>query len=93
LDLTSTSLLSTRTPLSTVTVTRLIRIAYGDYKLDTIPPGMAIPVPYKPVATQKAKGSLVGERREQISSARGKHNSRSRERKSAAPVTWVTSAL
>ena len=38
-----------------VSVTRLIRIAYGDYKLDTIPPGMAIPVPYKPVTNQKAK--------------------------------------
>jgi hypothetical protein len=41
-----------------VTVTRLIRVAYGDYRLDTIPAGMAIPVPWKPIEKQKAQGSL-----------------------------------
>jgi 23S rRNA pseudouridine2605 synthase len=42
-----------------LTVNRLIRIAYGDYQLQTIPPGMAIPVPTKPVLEQKRKGPLV----------------------------------
>eukprot|EP00429_Kryptoperidinium_foliaceum_P007019 CAMPEP_0176005810 /NCGR_PEP_ID=MMETSP0120_2-20121206/2398_1 /TAXON_ID=160619 /ORGANISM="Kryptoperidinium foliaceum, Strain CCMP 1326" /LENGTH=354 /DNA_ID=CAMNT_0017338529 /DNA_START=150 /DNA_END=1211 /DNA_ORIENTATION=- len=41
------------------TVTRLIRIQYGDYTLQTIPPGMAIEVPFKPLAKQKAKGPLM----------------------------------
>jgi hypothetical protein len=39
-------------------VTRLIRTAYGDYQLQSIPPGLAIPVPWKSVERQKAKGSL-----------------------------------
>jgi hypothetical protein len=42
-----------------VNVTRLIRVSFGDYKLDTIPPGMAIEVPYKPVEGQRRKGSLA----------------------------------
>ena len=42
-----------------VTVTRLIRISYGDYELQTIPPGMAIEVPFRSVESQKAKGSLT----------------------------------
>ncbi|CAJ1946904.1 unnamed protein product [Cylindrotheca closterium] len=41
-----------------MSVTRLIRISYGDYQLHSIPPGLAIPVPWKPVANQKRKGSL-----------------------------------
>jgi len=66
-----------------LSVTRLIRIAYGDYKLDTIPPGMAIPVPYKPVTHQKAKGSLAAR------SPRKKENKRAEQ--IASPVKWVTS--
>jgi pseudouridine synthase len=42
-----------------VNVTRLIRVSFGDYKLDTIPPGMAIEVPYKPIEGQRRKGSLA----------------------------------
>lgn len=41
-----------------VSVTRLVRIAYGDYQLDTIPPGLAIEVPIKPIERQKRKGSI-----------------------------------
>lgn len=66
-----------------VSVTRLIRIAYGDYKLNTIPPGMAIPVPYKPVTNQKARGSLA---KRQPSKRKPKD-----EEKVAQPVQWVTS--
>jgi 23S rRNA pseudouridine2605 synthase len=64
-------------------VTRLIRIAYGDYKLQTIPPGMALPVPYKPVTQQKAKGSLAAR-----SPLKRKNK---KEEKIASPVKWVTS--
>mmetsp|Transcript_30737 Transcript_30737/g.70330 ORF Transcript_30737/g.70330 Transcript_30737/m.70330 type:complete len:513 (-) Transcript_30737:24-1562(-) len=39
-------------------VTRLIRLSYGDYDLNTIPTGMAIEVPFKPIETQKRKGHL-----------------------------------
>jgi hypothetical protein len=46
-----------------VTVTRLIRISYGDYTLNTIPPGMAVEMPYKPIEAQKARGSVVPKRK------------------------------
>ena len=39
-------------------VTRLIRTSFGDYDLNTIPPGLAIEVPFKPLEGQKCKGSF-----------------------------------
>jgi hypothetical protein len=36
-----------------VNVTRLIRISFGEYDLNTIPPGLAIEVPCKPLLHQK----------------------------------------
>jgi len=39
-------------------VTRLIRISFGDYDLNTIPSGLAIEVPVKRLETQKRKGEL-----------------------------------
>ncbi|EEC47722.1 predicted protein [Phaeodactylum tricornutum CCAP 1055/1] len=42
-----------------LTVTRLIRISYGDYRLQTIPPGMAIEVPAKHIENQKHRGRLI----------------------------------
>ncbi len=39
-------------------VTRLIRISYGDYDLNTIPPGMAIEVRCKPLGEMKRRGPL-----------------------------------
>jgi len=66
--------------MNKVTVTRLIRIAYGDYVLRTIPPGMAIEVPYKPVETQKARGAL----RSKVSTSTG---AASRN----ATVKWIRS--
>jgi len=44
-------------------VTRLIRISYGDYSLNTIPPGMAIEVPVKDLDSQKRCGSILIKRR------------------------------
>lgn len=40
-------------------VTRLIRISYGDYSLDTIPPGMALEVPIKALDQHKKRGKLL----------------------------------
>jgi len=39
-------------------VTRLIRISYGDYDLNTIPPGRAIEVPARDYESMKKKGQL-----------------------------------
>mmetsp|Transcript_11292 Transcript_11292/g.17471 ORF Transcript_11292/g.17471 Transcript_11292/m.17471 type:complete len:398 (-) Transcript_11292:76-1269(-) len=39
-------------------VTRLIRISVGDYQLQTIPPGMAVEIPFKAIEDQKRKGPL-----------------------------------
>ena len=64
-----------------MTVTRLIRVSYGDYTLHSIPPGMAIEVPYKPVKKQKAKGPLLQKRDVQPPSETG-----------APEVKWVRSA-
>lgn len=36
----------------------MIRILYGDYQLQTLPPGMILEVPYKPIEKQIRKGSL-----------------------------------
>lgn len=40
-------------------VTRLIRVSFGDYELNTIPSGMAIEVPFKNLESQKKKGDLL----------------------------------
>ena len=71
-----------------LSVTRLIRIQYGDYKLDTIPAGMAIPIPYKAVTYQKAKGQLY------IPSNKKKNTGTDKDNKkiqTATPVKWISS--
>ena len=64
----------------TVTVTRLIRVSYGDYQLQSIPRGMAIEVPYKPLDRQKRKGPL------RLAAGR---SSRKGQQPIAPPVKWV----
>ena len=60
-------------------MTRLIRIAYGDYDLQSIPPGLAIQVPWKAVERQKARGRLFS-----------KPTRKTRRKKTeAAPISWV----
>lgn len=44
-------------------VTRLIRTSYGDYSLNTIPPGKAIEVPVKDLDDQKRRGPITIRRR------------------------------
>lgn len=69
-------------------VTRLIRISYGDYDLNTIPPGMAIEVPYKQLAEMKKKGPLFansdGKRR-----MKKKTESDTDEDVSSSKVEWI----
>ncbi|KAG7351014.1 ribosomal large subunit pseudouridine synthase B [Nitzschia inconspicua] len=68
-----------------MTVTRLIRIGYGDYRLDTIPKGMAIPVPYKPVERQRAKGAFA----EKLRLKQRHHNDKRAQQ--ASPIKWINS--
>ena len=75
-------------PSKQVTVTRLIRISYGDYELHNIPRGLAIEVPYKPIEKQKSKGSLFSnddKRRRQ------ERKRRQNDERKASPIKWVTS--
>lgn len=67
-----------------VTVSRLIRTSYGDYDLNTIPPGMAIEVPVKQLDQQKKKGRI------QTSTIKKKHNQNDNESEGqASPVQWI----
>jgi hypothetical protein len=45
-----------------VKVTRLIRTSFGDYDLNTIPPGMAIEIPMKSLESQRKRGPLFPRR-------------------------------
>ena len=62
------------------TVTRLLRVAFGDYRLQTIPPGKVMEVPVKEIGQQTRKGRLEPSKR--------KRSPRS-ESTAAPPVTWV----
>ena len=80
---------ATQILIASVKVTRLIRTAYGDYDLNTIPPGMAIEVPVKPLEKQKKRGRVVRRindkakiNRRAYSDAEGKVDER-------ATVQWV----
>lgn len=66
-----------------LSVTRLIRTSFGDYHLDTIPPGMAIEVPVKPLESQKRKGKME---RPKI---RKKTIGKSHQQERASPVEWI----
>jgi hypothetical protein len=67
----------------TVTVTRLIRTSYGDYQLQTIPPGMALEVPFKPIKQQTHRGQLFKRKKKVV----GKDTEPAES--SAVPVEWV----
>jgi hypothetical protein len=72
-----------------VTVTRLIRISYGDYQLETIPPGMTLEVPMKELSQQRHRGPLFADKRKDKKKAASKTVPKL---PSAAPVQWVTHA-
>ena len=73
-------------------VTRLVRISYGDYDLNTIPPGRAIEVPCKNLGAMKKRGSLFvadGGRKDETKT---KHSSEKVDGKDVqtSSVEWVT---
>jgi len=69
-------------------VTRLIRTSYGDYDLNTIPPGMAIEVPVKPLDKQKKKGGIAA--RNHLAESRAvKKGAMSDKARDRATVQWV----
>lgn len=73
-------------------VTRLIRTSFGDYDLNTIPPGLAIEVPYKSLESQKRKGLLSQRpKRKNLSEAVGGRVSDQQfnDRTSPSPVEWI----
>ena len=69
-------------------VTRLIRISFGDYSLNTIPPGMAIEVPVKPLETQRRKGGFDPTRRPRAKRGNAREE-RGGGQEKAAPVEWI----
>lgn len=73
-------------------VTRLIRTQYGDYSLNTIPPGMAIEVPVKELDTQKKKGHVVSPARKNKRRQNGKASNGTNGSSNRATVEWVRHA-
>ena len=63
-------------------VTRLIRISYADYDLNTIPPGLAIEVPCKQLEGMKSRGAL-------FTSGREKKGKVEKKVDGATAVEWV----
>ena len=78
-----------------VNVTRLIRTSYGDYQLQTIPPGMAIEVPCKPIVRQKHRGPLWKPKTASSSSGTKATTTTTKQKNGddkeehARPVQWV----
>lgn len=68
-------------------VTRLIRIGYGDYDLNTIPPGMAIEVPVKFLSSQKKAGNLWPASKKKDMKENDNQNENLED--SAAPIKWI----
>ena len=69
-----------------VNVTRLIRISYGDYQLQTIPPGMALEVPLR--TFHKRRGPFNPAPKKVANKKDTKKDETDEDR--AAPVRWVT---
>lgn len=68
-------------------VTRLIRISFGDYSLNTIPSGMAIEVPLKSLEGQIRKGELfTGVQKDQRKVNDPSHNQKGND---IEPIQWV----
>ena len=65
-------------------VTRLIRTNFGDYNLDTIPPGLAIEVPVKSLESHKKRGKLETGRK-----VAQKKQNEPKDQDAAVPVQWI----
>ena len=75
-------------------VTRLIRVSFGDYDLNTIPPGLAIEVPFKSLESQKRKGiltqkSMIKKKKASQSSTSTNNKSNANENENPSPVEWI----
>mmetsp|Transcript_15154 Transcript_15154/g.27443 ORF Transcript_15154/g.27443 Transcript_15154/m.27443 type:complete len:430 (-) Transcript_15154:892-2181(-) len=68
-------------------VTRLIRTSFGDYDLNTIPPGMAIEIPMKSLESQRKRGPLFPKRK----SSRPKTSTSSDGPTPPRNVEWIKS--
>ena len=68
-------------------VTRLIRTQYGDYDLHSIPPGMAIEVPMKPLDTQRKRGSI--ELTKHLNFNKKASSQKISKSEEAKPVQWI----
>ena len=74
-------------------VTRLIRISYGDYFLNNIPPGLAVQVPFIKLEKHKNRGSL----RKKNNIKKGKSNNKMKHgsngessvKNASKPVQWI----
>ena len=74
-----------------MTVSRLIRVSYGDYDLNTIPTGMAIEVPVKPLENQKRKGRLlnIGGKKRSNNNRNDKNDKPADDNDNITPIQWV----
>ena len=66
----------------------MIRISYGDYQLQTIPPGMILEVPYKPIEKQIRKGPVFKSTNRPSNHRSSNKRSDTNEPK-ASPVQWI----
>jgi len=69
-------------------VTRLIRISFGDYQLQTIPPGMAIEVPVKPIHKQVHRGPLFSSNKHKHKHQQ-KNNNNDKDDGETSSVRWI----
>lgn len=70
-----------------LTVTRLIRTSFGDYQLQTIPPGMALEVPLKELKKQMHKGAIFS--RKSSKNVEKKRQTTREKNSSATPIQWI----
>ena len=66
-------------------VTRLIRTSFGDYSLMTIPPGLAIEVPMKPLDSHKRRGRIQTD----DTNSKKRNGRKSVTGEDVKPVQWV----
>lgn len=70
-------------------ISRLIRISFGDYNLNKIPPGMVIEVPIKTIDKHKQKGYLVPCQIRIIGSRENSNKRMVLQREPVSPIQWI----
>ena len=74
-----------------VTVTRLMRLSYGDYRLEKLPPGMVMEVPVIPVEKHKDSGPVFAKSHRGSTKTRTNKDDESDQTESPKAVQWVRS--